>query len=103
MKLTVPTIGRIVHYVRYDGTHCPAIVTWGGTDDGTLHLCLFGPLSFIHEPPTEIVMYARYHPALPEPEGKVGAIFKGETWHWPERGPKVEIDIPDETEKEADP
>ena len=89
MKLTVPSIGRIVHYtLAGSGTHRPAIVT-ETRPDGALDLYLF------------------YAPADTGSEGRMLLSVRpgnaSGTWHWPEREPKVEIDIPDETEKEDDP
>lgn len=64
-----PSVGRVVHYVQYDGDRCCAAMVTGVEPDGKLGLHVMPPGGGCHDqdevPHSERVMHG--------------------TWHWPER------------------
>lgn len=80
----VPSIGRVVHYVRDNGHHRPAVIVrvWDETK-GLVNLQVFndgdGSTSNDKAPNVEWVC-SRFHSDDPTPG----------TWHWPEYVPTVE-------------
>lgn len=104
MKLTVPSVGRIVHFVLVgNGEHRPAIVV-RSHPDGNIDLCVFMPEMLCPSPQAGVYFCVKPMPVFVEEKPSVWKRIDpgppGHTWHWPEREPEVEIDIPVETEKE---